>query len=325
MSDAMESLKLYSTLSRFEFLPAISVAILIGIFLGAATFSELLTVKVILIVIEGLIIFYLLFNTGFMVNCWADWEVDEIYKKNLAAAVKSFGRQKLLYLVIIHIALAILLTVHLTLIYTFRPEIFVLVLIGIFIGVGYSVEPFRFKSKGGWHAVMAIPVFAIPGTFAYLLVSTISIYELYSQLFLLIVIGITCAHYALVLISQSEDYPEDKSSGLKTPPVAWGIPSALKVSLGLNTFGSLCTLIAFTIIFYTYDVYLLVLTPLLAMGLFYPTIAIYKLQQYSRETKVLEKILGEIRKQMPNYPKWHGVPLGMIMVSSFILLVLRSI
>ena len=317
-------MKLYSTLSRFEFLPAVSVAILIGIFLGASTFQQLLTFQTLLIVIEGLIIFYLLFNTGFMINCWADWKVDEIYKKNLASAVRSFGRDKLLKLVILHIAIAILLTIHLSLIYAYRPEIMVIVFIGIFIGVGYSVEPFRFKAKGGWHALMALPVFAIPGSFAYLLVTSASFNDSYFKLFLFIVVGITCAHYGLVLISQAEDYPEDSRAGLRTPPVAWGLESVLAVSFILNLFGSVLSLMAFVMMFYTSNVSLLILSPLLAAALFYPTRAIYRLHKYSQKTRTNKMILEEIRKHMPNYPKWHGIPLGMIMLSSFILLIVRS-
>jgi 4-hydroxybenzoate polyprenyltransferase len=325
MADAKEFLKLYSTLSRFEFLPAVTVAILIGIFLGADTFQDLFTLKVLLIVVEGLVIFYLLFNTGFMINCWADWEVDEEHKKELASAVRQYGRDKLLNLVIVHIVLAIVLTIHLTLFYTYRPEITVMVFVGIFIGVAYSVEPFRFKAKGGWHAMMALPVFSIPGLFAFLLVSPISFAETYSKLFMFIVVGITLAHYGLVLISQSEDYPEDKTAGLRTPPVAWGLPTVLKVSLILNSFGSVLTLIGFILIFYTTNTYLLILAPLMVGALFYPTRTIYKFQQYSSKNRSITKILEKIRSQMHNYPKWHGIPLGMIMLASIVLLVVRSL
>jgi 4-hydroxybenzoate polyprenyltransferase len=197
-------------------------------------------------------------------------------------------------------------------------------MVGIFLGVAYSVEPFRFKAKGGAHAVMAVPVFAIPGLFAYLLVSTIEITELYSQMFLTLVIGITCAHYALVLISQSEDYPEDKTAGLKTPPVAWGLTKTLRVSLFLNIFGSLCSLTAFIFIFYYQNVFLLILAPLLAIALFFPTRTINYLYTHSLLVKKNDKILSEIRKHMHDYPKWHAIPLGMIMVSSLLLLVVRS-
>lgn len=325
MRSIKESLKLYGTLSRFEFLPAVTVAILIGIFLGADTFGSLLSLSVAVMVIEGLIIFYLLFNVGFMINCWADWKVDEIYKKNLASAVREFGRQRLLNLVIIHIVIALILAFHISFIHTHRPGIFMLVLLGVFIGVGYSVEPYRFKSRGSWHALMAIPVFAIPGTFAYLLVKEFSFFDTYDRVFMLLVLGITCAHYALVLISQSEDYPDDKSAGLKTPPVAWGLKKALRVSLNLNIFGSICTLIAFSMFFAITNISLLILMPLLAVALFQPTMAVYSINLYSRSTGSTNKILERIRSQMKNYPKWHGIPLGAIMLFSLILLISRTI
>jgi 4-hydroxybenzoate polyprenyltransferase len=129
----------------------------------------------------------------------------------------------------------------------------------------------------------------------------------------------------LVLISQSEDYPEDKSAGLKTPPVAWGLKKALRVSLNLNIFGSICSLIAFTLFFFLSNIFLLTLLPLFVVALFHPTMSIYHLNLYSRKTSSQTEILEEIRKFMPDYPKWHGIPLGAIMLFSLILLVVRSI
>jgi len=52
---------------------------------------------------------------GFMVNCWADWKVDELYKTKLYHAVIEMGRNKLGFLVIIHILVSIILTYHVTL------------------------------------------------------------------------------------------------------------------------------------------------------------------------------------------------------------------
>ena len=118
----MESLiKRYATISRWEFLPATGVAILIGVFLGTSSWGYLLNPWHLLVVLEGLVIFFLLFNVGFMINCWADWEVDEIYKKRLSETVKGFGRDTVRNMVIAHVAVALLLAAHISFFLTWKP------------------------------------------------------------------------------------------------------------------------------------------------------------------------------------------------------------
>ena len=90
-----DAFKLYITVSRWEFLPAVLIGILIGIFIGAESIYYLISYDVLLVLIEGIIIFILLFNVGFMVNCWADWKVDKLYKTKLYHAVMDMGRNKL--------------------------------------------------------------------------------------------------------------------------------------------------------------------------------------------------------------------------------------
>ena len=152
-----DAFKLYITVSRWEFLPAVLIGILIGIFMGADSINYLLSYEVILVLIEGIIIFILLFNVGFMVNCWADWKVDELYKTKLYHAVIEMGRNKLGILVVIHIIGSIILAYIVTL-QIQRIEISLLVWIGIFLGVGYPIEPFRFKKRGLLHSLIALPI-----------------------------------------------------------------------------------------------------------------------------------------------------------------------
>ncbi|MEW5759155.1 MAG: UbiA family prenyltransferase [Candidatus Thermoplasmatota archaeon] len=312
-------LKNYCTLSRFEFLPATSVAILIGIFLGAGSFYELTNIAVLVHIFEGLIIFYILFNTGFMVNCWSDWKVDEKYKSRLAKAVEEIGRRNLGILVIIHLLIAFILAIHLTISIN-KIEIFALVGIGVFLGVGYSVEPIRFKSRGVFHSVMAIPVFAIPGTFSYYLVGEFSL-NIFTFGFILLVIGITTYHYALVLISQTEDFPEDCETGIKTPAVIWGIKKTVLISYSLLIFGSTFNITAFIVFFLLLNNYFLLFVILLIFAELFPIYTIAKLNKID----VQDELLKRIRLEMKNYPKWHGVPLCTIMLGSAIILLLRTI
>src|SRR4030042_1743363 len=102
ISDAVH---LYITVSRWEFLPAVFIGIFIGILVGANSINSILAVSTFPFLIEGLFIFVLLFNMGFMVNCWADWKVDELYKTRLYHAVKKIDRRELGIIILVHILL----------------------------------------------------------------------------------------------------------------------------------------------------------------------------------------------------------------------------
>ena len=325
----MGILKHYSTLCRWEFLPATTVAILIGVFLGLEDWDYLFDLMHIFVLIEGLIIFFLLFNVGFMVNCWADWEVDEAYKTRLSDAVKDVGRDAVGRLVAIHIIISIIMAIHISFFVTPepRPVLLLLVLVGTFLGVAYSVEPFRFKSKGALHAVMAFPVFSTPGLFSYYLVSERPILDEYSIIFLLLVIGVTVAHYALVLLSQSEDHPDDKAMDITTPAVAWGLKTTVRRALKLNMWGSCVSIGAFALLFYQVDpempIMLLFLALLVPMILS-TTFDVYKLNRAVSRARTDKKALSIIRRVMKDYTRFHGVPLGGIMLCSLILMVERS-
>jgi 4-hydroxybenzoate polyprenyltransferase len=325
----MESvLKRYATISRWEFLPATAVAILIGVFLGTNNWTYLFVPMHILVILEGLVVFFLLFNVGFMINCWADWKVDEIYKKKLAASVKGFGRDTVRNLVIVHVALALVITIHISLIMTWKPVLFFLVLLGTFLGVAYSIEPFRFKSKGVFHSVMAFPVFSAPGLFSYYLVNDMPFSDLYSQVFLVLVIGITVAHYGLVLLSQSEDYPDDKKMKIRTPAVAWGIRRTVNRAFKLNMWGTSASVTAFVLLFYLASParpYLLALLPLLMAMTYFTTYKVYKLDKAVSEAPSDKEALKVLRKVMKDYPMFHAIPLGAIMLCSLVLMVARSL
>ena len=319
-----DAIKLYITVSRWEFLPAVLVGILIGIFLGARSFQYLLSSGIVITLIEGIIIFLLLFNVGFMVNCWADWKVDELYKTKLYMAVKKMGRSNLGVLVVIHIVASILLAYHLTMVIG-RIEISVLVWIGIFLGVAYSVEPFRFKRRGILHSLIAIPIFFIPGFYSYFLVSDLPLDAPYTYLFFLLAAGITVSHYALILVSQAEDFPADKKMGLYTPAVKWGLKKTLYISFISNLLGSIVITIAFMLMFLMINIWLMALLPLIIVGRYLSMRAVISLYRISLDTSSNSALLEEIRKKMPKYPMWHAYGLTGITISSLMILVFKSL
>ncbi len=318
-----EIIKLYITVSRWEFLPAVLIGILIGIFIGADSISILLSYETTPVVIEGIIIFILLFNVGFMVNCWADWKVDELYKTKLYKTVIKMGRNKLGILVIIHIILSIILAYHIT-VQLERIEVSILVWIGIFLGVGYSIEPFRFKRRGLLHSLIALPIFFIPGFYSYLLVNNLPITDNYTIIFIIAAIGITISHYALILISQAEDTPADKKMNLYTPAVKWGLKKTLKISYMANFIGSVIITVSLMIMFLTINYWLIILTPLIIVGRYFSIIEVYRLFKKSLRLYDEDIILIEIRKKMTVYPSWHAYGLTGVTISSFFILIVKT-
>ena len=319
-----DAFKLYITVSRWEFLPAVLIGIFIGIFIGADSINYLFSLEVLLVIIEGIIIFILLFNVGFMVNCWADWKVDELYKTKLYHAVTKMGRNKLGIMVILHIVASIILAYHVTLQIN-RIEISILVWIGIFLGVGYSIEPFRFKRRGLLHSLISLPIFFIPGFYSFLLVNSTPISDLYTLFFILAAIGITIGHYALILVSQAEDTPADKKMGLFTPAVKWGIQKTLHISYLSNLIGSIIIIISFILLFLLVNYLLLFLIPIIVIGRYFSMKEVYLLDKESPSFQSEEELLQTLRKKMLVYPLWHAYGLSGITISSLSILIVKTI
>ncbi len=315
--------KLYITVSRWEFLPAVLIGILIGIFIGADSIQSLISYEFTPILIEGILIFILLFNVGFMVNCWADWKVDELYKTKLYHSVIKMGRNKLGILVILHIIISIILAYHIT-VQLARIEVSLLVWIGIFLGVGYSIEPFRFKRRGLLHSLIALPIFFIPGIYSYLLVNSLSITAPYTIIFISAAIGITLGHYSLILVSQAEDTPADKKMNLITPAVKWGLKKTLKISYETNFIGSVVIIISLMIMFLTINYWLLLLIPIIIIGRYYSMIEVYKLYKNTINLSSEDDILSKIREKMDVYPIWHAYGLSGVTISSLCILIVKT-
>ena len=319
----LEAIRLYITVSRWEFLPAVLIGIFIGIFIGADSLQTLFSLTFLPYLLEGILIFIILFNVGFMVNCWADWKVDELYKTALYKSVMKIGRKALGFMVAFHIVLAIIFSAHLSLILQ-RIELSILVWIGTFLGVGYSIEPFRFKKRGILHSLIALPIFFIPGIYSYFLVNNLSISDPFTIIFLIVAIGITLGHYALILVSQAEDQPADKKMNLYTPAVTWGLKKTIYVSFMTNLIGSILIVIGLILMFLTLNIWLLLLVPFIIIGRYFSMIEVYRMHKH---IKVLDEdtvIIKHIRSRMEKYPLWHAYGLSGITLSSLIILLIKS-
>lgn len=320
----LDAIRLYITVSRWEFLPAVFIGIFIGVLLGADTIFTIVSPAFLPLLAEGLIIFILLFNVGFMVNCWADWKVDALYKTKLYQAVMRLGRRPLGLLVVVHIALAFLLALHLSVVLD-RIEISLLVWVGTFLGVAYSVEPLRFKRRGVLHSLVAFPIFFIPGVYSFFLVTTLSLTDLYSLFFLVLAAGITIGHYALILVSQAEDLPADRDMNLITPAVRWGLHRTIRYSLAFNVVGSAFVVLSLTGLFLLVNVWLVVLIPLVVLSRFLSLKEVKALAKRSYRVPSESAYLEELRAKMGTYPLWHAYGLLGITVSCLGLVVVKTL
>ncbi|MCK4416511.1 MAG: UbiA prenyltransferase family protein, partial [Thermoplasmatales archaeon] len=184
---------------------------------------------------------------------------------------------------------------------------------------------FRFKRRGALHSIIALPIFFIPGVYSYFLVSDLPIDAPYTYMFLLLAAGITIGHYALILVSQAEDYPDDKKMGLYTPPVKWGLRKTLYVSFMSNLLGSIVIVVFLMLMFLTINVWLMVLTPLIVVGRYLSMRNVYDLHKTSSKKSSDADLLEEIRKEMLKYPMWHAYGLSGITISALFILVFKSL
>jgi len=140
---AIEFLKAYSRVCRMEYIPLQAPGVFVPLFIAATSFQDLLN----LYVVEALVIFMLLFFSGFIINALVDIEVDSKYKTFISDAVGLLGEKTLKNLIVIHVGIALLFTVHLSFVFN---DIWLLiwVLVATFFGLAYSVKPFHFKVRG---------------------------------------------------------------------------------------------------------------------------------------------------------------------------------
>jgi 4-hydroxybenzoate polyprenyltransferase len=84
-------IKYYPIISRMEFFPGVLVGISTGVTLGLFYSGSALSRELLLYILEGIFVVFLSYSAGFMVNCLADLEVDQVHKTHLAKAVIQVG------------------------------------------------------------------------------------------------------------------------------------------------------------------------------------------------------------------------------------------
>ncbi len=228
MSTTQSKLTAVLHIFRFEYIYATLPGMTITFFLCAQSPSSLLSLRV----IEGLAIVGLMIFAGLGINSVIDRHVDYKYpthKNRIPASIRLIGLRTTWSIILIQIALAVVLAVHLAL-QSGTGYWFVLVLVAAeaFFGYGYSIPPLQFKLRGVfWHGVsLMLSTCIIP-----LLLSTYTYLGNIPISLLMFIVGFALVQYGFEFSNQALDYLEDRQEGLKTPAVRLGVPGSMQASL----------------------------------------------------------------------------------------------
>jgi alpha-ketoglutarate-dependent taurine dioxygenase/4-hydroxybenzoate polyprenyltransferase len=170
----------------------------------------------------GLLAIILLFNIGDMINCYADYELDSIYKSYLSNAVYELGKKNVKLQIILSGVVALIITAFISF-YTKQYYLLPLTIIGTIIGLQYSVRPFKFKSRGLWQLLCLWGIIF----FGPMLYTAIITQGFPSWLQLLIFSLYGFHQMGIILLNTAEDYTEDKASGLRTIIIFLGLHRAM--------------------------------------------------------------------------------------------------
>jgi 4-hydroxybenzoate polyprenyltransferase len=298
---------------------------LVPIFLAAQPGQPLLHLDLVM----GLVAFLLLFLSGFTINAYTDRKLDEGYdsfKKNISSSVGVLGARRLLHITIAQVVVAVILS-GIVAARMGEPLLFVMVLVGVFFGIGYSIKPLNFKERGSiWHAVaLGTSIFFIPLLFLYWIAAG----ELNSFVAILAV-GFSLVHYAMEYGNQANDYLEDRAANVMTPPVRLGIARSLKVATYMFVVGAVIVGYSFSNLIFANEALLahfsnsglwlvvMVIWAILAAGYYLPARGLYRMWAISSVTEDIEEDMPLIKKQC-HYSHWQtsGI-LGMVFVSIII-------
>ena len=317
----------YYNVSRMEYLPAEAPAIFIPLLLTATTLWDLLNP----LYFEAVLAFALLYFAGFIINSYTDVKVDQRYKIYVASSSQKMGPKLLKNLVIAQVAIAIVLIFHIS--WSINALWLIpICLIGIFMGLAYSIKPFEFKIKGILHTIsLMTSAFLVPFILLY---STAS--SNFGWYIILLFIGFSITHYGIALANQTGDFLEDTAEGLQSPAVKWGLNKTLRLAKLMSFVGLCMELVAlFGVIWYAPWVVeldaalglaipakyliMLLITVVLAIAYSVPLRGLFLLHNISKQKINLTKRMNTIKKKM-NYPIWQAAGIWGLVVCAGIIM-----
>lgn len=182
--------------------------------------------------LAGVVLFFLLFNVGDMVNCWWDRDVDLHRKTHLAEAVAQIGRQSLMTQIVVSAVAATALAAYLA--WTLdRPWLAPVGAIGVLLGISYTAPPLRLKSRGLWQ----LPTY-IGLLFVGPMVMVAGIFEAWPGTDLLLAaLGFGIMQTGVLLVNTAEDLDEDERERIRTIAVVLQTRGTIQLARALVLVG----------------------------------------------------------------------------------------
>ena len=318
----------YANVARLEYLPAEGPAIFIPLLITATALSDLFN----LLYFEAILAFSLLYFSGFIINSYTDVTVDKHYKTYVATSSQKLGPAVLKNLIIIQVSVAIVLIIHIA--WAINALWLIPVsLLGIFMGLAYSIKPFEFKVKGIMHVVsLSLSAFMVPFILLYSTASTN-----FAWYIILFLFAFPITHYGIALANQTGDFLEDRSEGLQTPAVKWGLNNTLKLAKTMTLVGLCLEIIAFFGLIWfapwlaTFEAaiglpgmarYLLLALITVVMCVAYSVTlgGLFSIHEISNKKISIKKRMSKIKTRM-NYPIWQAAGIWGLVSTSIIILV----
>lgn len=325
MSRTWDVVKAYLHTCRYEYFPGEAPAMLVPLLLTATSLGDMLSLNLVM----GLAAFLLLFLSGFTINAYTDRKLDEGYdsfKRNISRSVGVIGARRLLQLTIAQVAVALALSA----VISWRMGswgLYALVLVGVFLGIGYSVKPLNFKERGSiWHAVaLGTSIFFIPLLFLYYIAAG----EI-NTFVLILAGGFALVHYAMEYGNQANDYLEDREAKVMTPPVRLGMARSLGIALVMIVAGALIVDYSFYYLIFTsasltelYSTAALwavvgAIWGVLAAGYYLPARGLWRMWAISSSTEDIERDMPLIKQQC-HYSRWQTSGIMALLIASVII------
>lgn len=211
----------------------------LGIFLGATSFSAILSLSVLIYIL----LLFVMITFACNLNCLYDLRVDRKYKKYMSNAVEAIGIRNVRIIVILEFILISYLLFNL---WSSGHVLTVIIsILGLIFAVSYSVEPLRIKKRGFFSPFpVFIGLYTLPTLGGwFLLNTTLPLY------FLAFVIGYALVNEGVTLVNTCEDYSEDRSEGVRTWAHMFGLKNTLLIAFiftflgGLSIAGSLLSIL----------------------------------------------------------------------------------
>jgi len=186
---------------------------------------------------ETVVLFFLLFHFGDMINCYADRDLDAVYKTHLSEAIKGLGTRNVKWQMGLTVALALGLGAHLAWA-TGRADVLALVVTGLALGAQYSVGPMRFKGRG---LLQVVCLWAVVFVGPMMLVARV-LGASWSAAAGLLIGSYGAMQQGTILVNTAEDLPEDRAAGIRTAAIATGMTGCLALATAMVGLGGLGTM-----------------------------------------------------------------------------------